>query len=104
MKIAASLAQFSDHPICKALANEVHDRFSDTRDVESKHGGGIQGFVDGKKYYLGSFDFIESQAPGVFLNRMPERGGLIAYLCDDTCWIASFQFDNALRKKRDSVG
>ena len=103
MNIAASLAQFSDHPICKALANEVHDRFSNTRDVESKHGGGIQGTVDGKKYYLGSFDFIESQAPGVLLNRMPERGGLIAYLCDDTCWIASFQFDNALRKNAISL-
>ena len=98
LKIAGSLAQFSDHPICKALTDEVQDRFVNTYDVESKHGGGIQGVIDGRNYYLGSFDYIESQAPGVFSYGLPDRFGLVAYLCDDTRGIASFHFENTLRK------
>ncbi len=98
LKIAGSLAQFSDHPICKALTDEVQDRFINSHDVESRHGGGIQGVIDGRKYYLGSFEYIESQAPGVYGCRLPERFGLVAYLCDDIRGIASFHFENALRE------
>ncbi len=98
LKVAGSLAQFSNHPICRALTNEAQERFIDTRNVESRHGGGIQGVIDGKNYYLGSFDYIESRAPGVYGHSSPEHFGLVAYLCDDTRGIASFHFENTLRK------
>lgn len=56
-RIAASLADRSDHPVSKAIAKEAHEKgvqLFEVTDFEAIPGQGIHGFIDGTKWYLGN--------------------------------------------------
>lgn len=56
LRIAASLEQFSEHPIAKAFINKAQDKKISLIKVtkfKALKGMGVEGIVDGKKYFLG---------------------------------------------------
>ncbi len=101
LELAASLAHFSNHTISRALVRASDMASSDAEEVETEHGNGVHGLVNGRRYFLGSLEFVHSKVPVELKHDpvMPERGGLIAYLSDDSSILASFHFDNPLREE-----
>ncbi len=99
LDVAISLARFSDHLICNALTRASPSIELTVENVVTTHGGGIQGTVDGKRYYFGSRAFVEAMisAPLQSTLEASEQAGLVAYLSDDIRILARFQFDNPLR-------
>lgn len=97
--IATAMAHFSEHPVCRALVRAGEDqRAATAQSIITTHGGGIQGRVDGCEYYLGSSHYIEATVPDAFRNTPPDQAGLVAYLSTTTHVIASFHFDNPIRR------
>ena len=97
LRIAAALAQHSDHPIAKALTSAQAESIAMAQEVRNIHGGGIIGDVDGSTYRLGSSDFIESKISGPSPRLTSVHTGLVTYLNRGEHTIARFHFDNLLR-------
>jgi len=60
-RIAASLADRSDHPVSKAIAKEAHEKdleLFEVTDFTAIPGQGIHGNIDGKKWYLGNMRLL----------------------------------------------
>lgn len=57
IKLAASLEQYSEHPIARAILSEADEReltISKARDFKAYPGQGAGASIDGKKYFIGS--------------------------------------------------
>ena len=62
MRLAASLAARSDHPVSTAVARAWKERagvFAEATDVEALTGRGIKGTIDGTVYHLGNHRLVE---------------------------------------------
>lgn len=56
---AASLERFSSHPIAKAIieyAEKINADLLDVENISEKPGKGIEGFINGKKVFIGKID------------------------------------------------
>lgn len=63
LRIAASVEQYSEHPIGKAVAQEAlkrHLTISKAVNFETAAGGGVSGVVDGQKVFVGNLSFLQS--------------------------------------------
>ncbi|TFY96544.1 heavy metal translocating P-type ATPase [Ramlibacter rhizophilus] len=95
---AAALAQASLHPLSRALVAAAPEAPGAVADVQERAGAGLQGRVlegplAGRTLKLGSAGFCDLLQP-------PAEGPQV-HLADEQGWLASFEFDEALR--RDAV-
>lgn len=58
--IVASLESHSEHPIAKSIIKNPYQSLA-ISDFKAIPGKGIEGFFAGKKYFLGSFDYIQQK-------------------------------------------
>lgn len=90
LRIAASLESRSDHPIAAAILEHARrERVAPLRPatIEDVPGGGILGEVEGRRYLLGSPEFIVSRGvdPSVLADRITaarSRGETVALVAD----------------------
>ena len=61
VSVAASLAERSDHPVSKAIADGLPGERMDVADFEALVGRGVQGRVDGALYTLGNHRLIHDR-------------------------------------------
>lgn len=59
LRIAASLDTLSDHPVATAIVRGFTGNVASVTDFEALPGRGVQGTVDGVKYFLGNHRLIE---------------------------------------------
>ncbi len=102
-QVAAALSQFSQHPICRAVVRAQANTDYFAEKVKITHGGGIEGRVDGRQYFFGSFEFASPNSTTPTDNSESESPGLVAYLSNEDTTVAAFHFDNPLRQDAKSV-
>lgn len=59
LRIAASLDTLSEHPVATAIVGGYTGKVASVADFEALPGRGVQGMVDGVKYFLGNHRLIE---------------------------------------------
>ncbi len=108
LKMAASIEQFSSHPVAVAIASEGKKRFGElfpVSDFVENPGRGVEGIVQGKRISLGSQAFIESiineqlsphNCPVI---QDPKRGGsLVSFIAIDGELKGAILFADKLRE------
>ena len=107
LKLAASVEQFSSHPVALALSREGKERFSElmgVSDFRESPGQGAQGMVDGKRVAVGSQMFVERlvgrtlghQAEAI-LKEAKGRGNLVSFVSIDGVPAGAIVFSDQLR-------
>jgi len=74
LNIAASLEEFSEHPLGKAIvkyASKNHIKLSKTTDFQSVSGKGVKAVIEGKTYSIGKLDFISEN--GIKISGIKEK-------------------------------
>ncbi len=61
IKISASLESGSEHPLAKAIINKNKEDIYNIDSFKSYPGYGVEGMVNGKKYFLGNIKFIKDK-------------------------------------------
>lgn len=64
LRLAASLESHSEHPLAEAIVKKAKDlnlKLSKPKNFKAIPGAGIEGEIDGKKYFLGKFERENSQ-------------------------------------------
>lgn len=93
LRLAASLAARSDHPISGAvthfwMARELPTPVYELSKFEALTGRGVKGEIDGKNYYLGNHRLVEelkicNAATEAALQRLEAEGKTVIVLCDE---------------------
>ena len=100
LSIAATLEQYSEHPVGKAIYRAVKTQYGDASDVVNTPGKGIAGRIEGKQYYIGSEKFIleNCQLNRTILNvDAAMRTGTHVCLAESKKLIAIFYLHDELR-------
>jgi P-type Cu2+ transporter len=96
--IAAALARWSSHPVDRALAECGTGGDLRVEAHESVAGAGIEARIDGRRVRLGRAGFVAalagSPAPVAWIRSQDS----VAYLGDETGWIAGFRLGDTLRE------
>ena len=103
--IAASLADRSDHPVSKAIANTAKKDGVALQAVEqfaAIAGRGTQGFINGTRYHLGNHRLIHElghcdQALETRLNEFEAQGKTVILLTDDSQVLGLFAVADTLK-------
>ena len=64
LKIAAALESVSEHPLAEAIVNYANEKsliFSEVTNFKAIPGHGVEGKIDGKKYYFGNRKLISEE-------------------------------------------
>jgi len=88
-RIAASLEQYSEHPVAHAFRQAANDVMLPVAGVKQTAGAGVEGTTDGVHYRLGHADFALKNAD------VSDRDRL--WLSDDSGAIAWFRLSDSLR-------
>jgi Cu2+-exporting ATPase len=93
--VAHSLELHSEHPVARALVDDSLQGLAVAQRVNHP-GRGVEGVIDGRRYYLGNAGFIRERA------RLPETLELaedrqIVFLARDGQWLAGFVFNDPLK-------
>ncbi|MBX9900611.1 MAG: heavy metal translocating P-type ATPase [bacterium] len=93
LRLAASLAARSDHPVSGAIthfwmARELPTPVYELSKFEALTGRGVRGEIDGKNYYLGNHRLVEelkicNAATEAALQRLEAEGKTVIVLCDE---------------------
>lgn len=93
LRLAASLAARSDHPVSGAvthfwMAHELTTPVYELSKFEALTGRGVRGEIDGKNYYLGNHRLVEelkicNAATEAALQRLEAEGKTVIVLCDE---------------------
>ncbi len=93
LRLAASLAARSDHPVSGAvthfwMARELPTPVYELSKFEALTGRGVKGEIDGKNYYLGNHRLVEelkicNAATEAALQRLEAEGKTVIVLCDE---------------------
>ncbi len=100
LNIAATLEQYSEHPVGKAIYRAAKMPGGDASDVVNTPGKGITGRIAGKQYYIGSEQFIveNCQLDKKVLNAGGEgQTGTHVCLAESKKLIATFYLHDELR-------
>ncbi len=92
LRIAASLEQGSEHPLADAIvrhANEKNISLGVSESFKAIPGHGVEGMIDGKKYYLGNRRLMEKMNIAVkdaetTMQTLEENGKTAMLLADET--------------------
>ena len=106
LRLAASLAQASTHPVSVALVATARARGFDLpipESVEETPGGGLSGLVDGKVVTLGSEGFLIGQGMGpengLFAAALVSAAGSVGWLAVEGRAAAAFIMADGLREE-----
>lgn len=94
-QIAAALEQVSEHPVARALANQVDDRL-EVKDASAVPGLGVEGVVDGIRYRIGQVDYVADLCQAK-LTDSEDNTRTEVMLGDENGFLARFTLADALR-------
>lgn len=106
IKIAASLEQFSQHILAKALVQEAKDRslpLTMPNNFQEKFGYGVYGELDGKAYLIGKpallaeMDIELSREHKISYEECKQSGLMTAFLVEDRQVVAIINFEDKPR-------
>ncbi len=110
LKIAASLEQYSEHPLGKAILEAARQKeisLMEMEEVQILVGRGISGKKDGKQYFMGSpkgvLEFGASLETEVDYSFYEAQGKTILYLVEDQKTIASFIVADQIKEESKEV-
>lgn len=110
LKIAASLEQYSEHPLGKAILEAARQKeisLMEMEEVQILVGRGISGKKDGKQYFMGSpkgvLEFGASLETAVDYSFYEAQGKTILYLVEDQKTIASFIVADQIKEESKEV-
>ncbi|WP_027131680.1 heavy metal translocating P-type ATPase [Fusobacterium necrophorum] len=110
LKIAASLEQYSEHPLGKAIleaATREGLSFMEMEEVQILVGRGISGKKDGKHYFMGSpkgvLEFGASLEAAGDHSSYEAQGKTVLYLVEDQKTIASFVVADQIKEESKEV-
>jgi Cu2+-exporting ATPase len=97
--IAASIAQFSEHPLSKELYLKYKNyiKNTDCQSIQNFAGRGISGVVSGTEYVLGNALFIQQHFNINYFDNNNELKSLV-YLANRHKIIARFDYEDVIRK------
>ena len=111
-RLAASLAERSDHPVSRAIARAAEDKAHmawPVADFEAMPGRGVTGRIDGERYWLGNHALVEAQgrcsdALETTLSAFERAGKTVVMLIDATRVLALFAVaDRVKETSREAV-
>jgi len=100
LSLAASLEQYSAHPVAKAIMLEVRNRnirFPDAQDVLEKPGLGITGKVNGFTVSLGQKAWIDQFCFECPMEERLDEDSTTLHIARDKDWVGSLHFSDRLR-------
>ena len=107
LKLAASVEQFSSHPVAVSLSREGRERFGDLMavlDFRENPGQGAQAVVDGRRVAVGSQMFVEQSVGRTLgdkaeavLTEAKRRGNLVSFVSVDGEPAGAIIFSDQLR-------
>lgn len=101
ISLAAALESGSEHPIAKALRNgEPSTAMVDN--LQATPGEGICGWIDGKPYYLGRYEYVARFAPSPTPEIATTQSTRV-WLGNDQHWIAAFDLDDEVRPETPAL-
>jgi len=114
LKVAASLAARSDHPVSGAVsaywtAQSTLDELGDVADFEAIMGRGVKGRIDGQWYYLGNHRLVEELGicdarTETILNKLEAEGKTAVLVCSETAPLAVIAVADTVRESsRDAI-
>ncbi|MFA4815116.1 MAG: heavy metal translocating P-type ATPase [Candidatus Gracilibacteria bacterium] len=91
LKLAASLEQGSEHPLAESIvryAKQEKIQLATIEDFKAIPGHGVEGTIEGKKYYLGNRKLIEKIAVSELVaeevvHQLEEEGKTVMFLADE---------------------
>jgi Cu2+-exporting ATPase len=102
LRIAAALEAGSAHPLAQALREAAAQAGPMAQGVEHLIGQGVEGLVDGRRYRLGSADFVAGLAGGAApMGAAP--GATAVWLGGARRWLARFDLADALRPEAPAL-
>jgi len=106
LTLAASIEQYSTHPVAKAVVAEAEKRnlkLWDTLDVKEKPGCGIQGKVKGESIAVGRRNWIEQLCPECPLQEINASGTTRLYVAQNNRLIGVFHLADTIRPDATAV-
>lgn len=94
LRKAAALAQHSDHPVSQAIAKKIEG--FPVEEFQSYSGKGLSGNVQGKKLFLGSLSFLESQ--GISTENSAQETGMIVALAEEKKYLGYLVLSDQIKK------
>lgn len=96
LRVAALLEQASEHPLARAFS--AHHGAGIVEDIDTVAGRGVEGRIDGRRYRIGSPDFVgELYSQRVTANTTAELTGSLIMLGDEQSALAWFELTDSLR-------
>ena len=104
LSIAASLEQYSEHPIAKALGNAAGS-ILEAKQVSAEPGSGVEGWVQGRRYRIGSVKFSAALSSTVNIPEIHNSGSgmTLVGLGDEQGLLALFKLSDELRPQAKST-
>jgi Cu2+-exporting ATPase len=98
LRVAAALEHHSEHPIARAIVRAAGTIIGTASDVRSTPAAGIEGSLDGQRWYLGTSAFVEARcgiAPDA--GAAPSVGQSVVFLANDRQVVARLMLNDELR-------
>ena len=97
LMMAASLEMSSEHPIAKAILSAREGELKTVNELMHTTGQGIQGSIDGKRWFIGNHDFV-NQHCSAELDDSPDSESRI-YLATEQHFVAVFVLSDSIRNE-----
>ena len=103
LQIAGSLEILSEHPIGKAIVDYAQERtssFFDVNDFQIEKGKGIEGIINGEKYYIGNKRYLSEkniEKPTVDLPEIEEKGVIPVLIASEDIFLGILTIRDAIR-------
>ena len=98
---AAALENSSEHPVAKAICNEVEIQSKTADDIINTPGAGLTGSVEGRQFWLGTQAYIQKNTglivPEGELKNLRNQGNTVVILADSNQCQALFALGDRLR-------
>ncbi len=98
LALAAALERGSEHPVGRALVEAATVGIPRAEDVRNTPGGGVEGWIEGRRYRVGRPEFAVGLNSGTVIERNDlDPGSTWVALGDETGLLAWFQLFDTLR-------
>jgi Cu+-exporting ATPase len=106
LALAASVAQYSEHPLSKAIVNEVSIEGTKIRPAlgfESEPGMGLKGTVEGAEILAGRWDFLQHKGVSIPSECQMGDSGTLVFVAKDKVLIGAIEFIDVLREEGNPI-
>jgi len=101
LRLAAALESQSEHPLGKAIMKSFSGERPAVGEAENHPGAGVSGCIDGRRYFIGSRDFIASHCAQSFEagspDGVPDASGIAVLLADEDTLLAAILLHDEIR-------